>query len=481
MGRTEVVEAVTARSLSELRTLRDRASAPLVELRIDGVDDIDVAGALEGRRTPVIVTCRPSWEGGRFDGSEEERLRLLVQAVELGAEYIDVEWRADRRAFRERGHTKLVLSNHDFSGVPADLAERVDAMHLEDAEIVKIAVTPHRLSDCLALRKVVTPGRPQVAIAMGALGQITRLCPWLFGSSWTYGGITAPGQTSAAELIDVYRVPHATLSTKVYAITGAPLAHSASPAMHNAAFRELGLDAVYVTLETADADELLSVAGELGVAGVSVTAPLKPALFERVVEADELSTDIGSVNTLRRRDHDWEGRNFDASGFLSPLKREGRSLRGKRAVVMGAGGTARTVSWALTKEGARVEVAARRLDRGQAVAAEFGATAVAWPPSPGWDLLVNTTPVGTWPDVDRSPIDRALVRGRAVYDLVYNPRETTLLTWARESGAEVIGGLDMLVGQACHQFEWWTGRQAPYAVMAEAAERFIATTRSRGR
>jgi shikimate 5-dehydrogenase len=99
--------------------------------------------------------------------------------------------------------------------------------------------------------------------------------------------------------------------------------------------------------------------------------------------------------------------------------------------------------------------------------------ASAWPPRTGWDLLVNTTPVGTWPRVDEAPIDRAAVAGGTVYDLVYNPRETTLLTWAREAGAETIGGLDMLVGQACLQFEWWTGREAPADVMAAAAEAFI--------
>ncbi len=136
-------------------------------------------------------------------------------------------------------------------------------------------------------------------------------------------------------------------------------------------------------------------------------------------------------------------------------------------------------TWALVHEGASVKVAARRIDRGRAVAAEFGAEAVEWPPEPGWDLLVNTTPSGTWPAVGESPLEQRFVRGRAVYDLIYNPRETRLMRSARESGAEVIGGLEMLVGQACHQFTWWTGRQAPVEIMAEAARRFIATSESR--
>jgi shikimate dehydrogenase len=101
------------------------------------------------------------------------------------------------------------------------------------------------------------------------------------------------------------------------------------------------------------------------------------------------------------------------------------------------------------------------------------AEAVEWPPQPGWDLLVNTTPVGTWPRVESSPLDRDLVRGPLVYDLVYNPVETQLMKWARATGAEAIGGLSMLVAQAAAQFEWWTGQSAPVDVMRTAAEEFL--------
>jgi 3-dehydroquinate dehydratase / shikimate dehydrogenase len=479
MPGTQVVETVSARSLAELRAARDHASADLVELRLDALDAIDVAGALADRRLPVIVTCRASWEGGLFQGSEEDRLRVLQDAIRQGAEYVDIEWRADRGRLRLNDRTRVVLSHHDFSATPADLADRVAAMRAERPAVVKVAVTPARLGDCLRLREVMTIDVAHVAIAMGPLGRVTRLCPWLFGSEWTYGGTIAPGQVSARELIDLYRVRGGSATTAIYAVTGAPLAHSASPAMHNAAFRAVGLDAVYVPLETADGEELLAVADALGVRGVSVTAPLKPAMFERAVEVDDLSSRIGAVNTLRRRHDGWEARNFDASGFLAPLERRRVNLRGMRAVVLGAGGSARTVAWALDRAGARVEVAARQPSRGQALAAELGARAIEWPPSPGWDLLVNTTPVGTWPATEAAPIERPLVRGGIVYDLIYNPSETTLLGWARAAGAETIGGLEMLVGQACHQFTWWTDHAAPAAVMEQAAEAFITQSRSR--
>src|SRR4051812_34513989 len=144
---------LTAPTTAELRRKRDDVSdADLVELRLDSAADIDVAGALDGRRRPVIVTCRPTWEGGRFSGSEEERRRILTEALALGAEYVDIEWRAkfDDLLASTRGR-RVVLSSHDFDGLPADLTARVRAMRSTGAEVVKIAATARQLSDCLPL------------------------------------------------------------------------------------------------------------------------------------------------------------------------------------------------------------------------------------------------------------------------------------------------------------------------------------------
>jgi 3-dehydroquinate dehydratase/shikimate dehydrogenase len=475
MPTTLVVETVTGPRMADLRRSRDAATGDIVELRLDGVADLDVAGALEGRKRPVIVTCRPVWEGGRFAGSEPERLRHLADAIRLGAEYVDVEWKADRRDLPHGETTRIVLSNHDFAGLPADLADRVRAMRGERPYLVKIAVTATRLSDCLTLRDTLSGAAPQVAIAMGAPGELTRLCPWLFGSCWTYGGSAAPGQVAARDLINRYRVRHTSAATTIYALTGAPLGHSASPAMHNCAIAAMGLDAVYVPLETADAAEFRTVADAIGVAGASVTAPLKQALLNHDVAADELSGRIGAVNTLKLGSQGWQGRNFDVAGFLTPLDRRSSALRGATTVVLGAGGAARAVAWALKSHGARVELAARRPEPATRLAQELRVGVSPWPPRPGWDLLVNATPVGTWPNVDESPIDRADLGGRLVYDLVYNPLETRLLKDARAAGIETIAGVEMLVAQACRQIEWWTGHDAPTAAVERGALEFLGT------
>jgi shikimate dehydrogenase len=250
--------------------------------------------------------------------------------------------------------------------------------------------------------------------------------------------------------------------------------------MHNAAFAHLGLNAVYLPFESGSIDEVLEVASAFDVRGLSVTAPLKTGAFARAAAVDDVGRVTGSINTLSRTDAvasagapGWQGRNFDVPGFLTPLVAREVPVRGRRAVVLGAGGAARTAAYALKAEGGLVEIAARRPDASAALAKELGVRATSFPPEPGWDLLVNTTPVGTWPETEAAPIPRDAVRGRAVYDLVYNPEDTCLLRWAREDGIDTVGGMEMLVAQAAHQFSWWTGQPAPMDVMAEAARRFV--------
>jgi shikimate dehydrogenase len=251
-------------------------------------------------------------------------------------------------------------------------------------------------------------------------------------------------------------------------VVGSPLTHSVSPAMHNAAFRAAGVDAVYLPMVASSAEDFTIFATALGVQGVSITIPYKVDLFSRADEMDELSRKVGAVNTYRRDELRWEARNTDVSGFLAPLK--GRlDLRGARAALLGGGGAARAVAVALASAGSAVTVYGRNRGKTKDVAALAGGVPGTFPVAPkSWDLLVNTTPVGMFPNVDETPFEGAF-DGRVVYDLVYNPIDTRLLKEAAAAGCETIGGLDMLVAQAEDQSEWWIGRRPPEGLMKQAA------------
>jgi len=466
-----IVEAVAAASPDAMRAARDASRADLVELRLDLLDRPDADAALNGRRRPVIATCRAAWEGGRFQGSEAERLALLARALELGADYIDLEWKAAAAldAWPAEARHRIVLSHHDFDGVPADLADRVRDMRRFGTGLVKIAVKAATLRDALPVIALGRAGgaqpQPTVVIAMGMPGVATRVLPAHVGSAWTYGGDgVAPGQVSVDRLRDEFRVGTVTATTPVYGVVGKPIGHSVSPAMHNAAFAATGIEGVYLPCEAADFADFLALADVLPIVGASVTAPYKEDAARTVGQA-------GALNTMRRTPAGgWEGTNTDVDGFLAPLADE--RLDGARAAVVGAGGSARSVVSGLKSRGAAVSVHARRADAAQALASAAGVAAGGWPvPRGSWDLLVNTTPVGTFPDVDRTPVDRDALDGRLVYDLVYNPRPTRLLRDAAAAGCRTLDGLDMLVAQAVRQFAWWTGVTPDPRILLEAAER----------
>lgn len=454
---TRIVETVTGATTEDLRRNRAAAEtrADIVELRVDGVERLDLAAVLADRAAPVIVTCRPVWEGGLFDGTEPDRLRILRRARALGAEFIDVEFRADWRSVAGyRDVEGIVLSFHDFSGMPADLETIAEGMAASGADVVKIAVTPARLADCARLAAIGGALRTGAIIGMGACGLATRLAPHRFNACWTYAGsLAALGQTSVAEMRDVYGVGRVSRDAALYGVVGNPILHSRSPLLHNAAFRHASIDALYLPLQAADFNDFLSFADAFDLRGASVTAPYKTDAAAAAASCDAATTAVGAANTLTRRDGHWAAANTDAAGFLDTL--QGLEMTGTRAAVIGRGGASRAVAHALTRAGAEVTTLGRAdLDRA----------------SEPWDLLVNATPVGTSPEVTASVMAGRPIRARRVYDLVYNPAKTQLMRDAETAGAAATGGMDMLVAQACRQFELWFGRPAPVEVYRAAAK-----------
>jgi shikimate dehydrogenase len=259
--------------------------------------------------------------------------------------------------------------------------------------------------------------------------------------------------------------------TKIYGILGRPVAHSLSPAMHNAAFRALGLNAVYVAFPVTDLDRAVAGLRGLGIAGVSVTIPFKEEIIPLLDELDPQAAAMGAVNTVVNREGTLTGYNTDWLGALAALKAK-TAIAGQRFLILGAGGAARAIAFGIRQEGGELALTDVDAPRAAALAKELGAAAMApdaLEQCPA-TILINATPVGMEPGSGEIPLDpRLLGRYRLVMDIVYRPLETRLLKEARARGCETIDGLQMLIHQATAQFELWTGRPAPWEVMSRAA------------
>ena len=259
--------------------------------------------------------------------------------------------------------------------------------------------------------------------------------------------------------------------TELCGIVLHPAGHTRSPAMHNAAFAETGIDAAYLAFDVHPdrLEDALAGARALGVRQLAVSLPHKQAVLAHLDEVEPCARAIGAVNTITLRDGRLVGTNTDWIGAVRALERS-RELAGARVVVLGAGGTARALVYGLVERGALVTVLNRTPERAQGLAEELGAAGVgplrdlAQTPH---EVLVNTTSVGL--RTDDSPVPAAdLLAESLVMDVVYDPEETRLLRDARARGAHTITGKWMLVYQAAEQFREWTGREAPLELMARA-------------
>ena len=456
--------------------------ADLLELRIDGIPAPDLKRLLANRPRPVIVTNRPARECGAYQGPEDKRVALLQDAVNLGAEYVDVELdSADR--IQRRGATKLIVSYHNFDVTPANLEAIYSSITQSNADIVKVAVMANDIRDNLRVFDLMRSAViPTIGICMGEIGRISRILAPKFRGHLMFAAVaqgreSGPGQLTAAELRDIYRFDRIGPETAIYGLIADPVGHSLSPHIHNAAFDALGMDAVYVPFKVeGDPGSFVRDFQALDVRGYSVTIPHKQAIMDAMDEVEPLALRIGAMNTIVVRDGRLFGSNTDYSGALDALERAlggAEPLRGKRVAILGAGGAARALAFGAQDRGALVTICNRTHERGVRLAEDIGCAARPLAEfgglSPAPEILINTTRVGMWPEVDAVIVPPSEIKPEMfVYDAVYNPVETRLIREAAAIGCRTLGGVDWFIGQGVAQFELWTGRPAPRDVMRRA-------------
>jgi 3-dehydroquinate dehydratase/shikimate dehydrogenase len=430
----------------------------------------------------AIATCRLAENGGRFTGSRTTALQILLDAAAAGFQLVDIELETLEKLPKttvEQIHqagAAVVLSYHDFHATK-DLDAIYDRMKPFHADYLKLVPTARSLSDNVTLMRFLARVEDEtnstvVGICMGEQGIISRVLGLRAGSAFTFaaatvGEETAPGQIAARTLIETYRIDQVDAATKVYGVAGNPVGSSLSPLMMNTAFRRETVNAVYLALQTAKADDLFNLAKEVPIQGLSITMPLKQEVMPLLQRTDPLSAKIGAVNTiLRAQDGKFYGFNTDVAGVVAPLERR-LALKGAKILVIGAGGAARAAVFGCRDKGAEVFILNRTPETAQKLAKQSGAKTIKRDAlaKTTFDVIINATPIGmagnTGKNVPTSPLEAAEINARFVFDLVYNPVETPLLRLARQKNIAVITGVEMFVQQGARQFEIWTGKPAP--------------------
>ncbi len=471
-NRPRVCVPVCEKDLGALRNGCEHATewADVIELRLDCLAELPEDLANDFSR-PVILTFRPTEQGGHRHSTLAERKGFWTsRAPQIKSDWWDVE--GDLVAELSLDWPRIIVSHHDFSGVPDDLEKIYERLAATPAAVVKIAVQAVDITDCLPvfhlLDRARREGRELIAIAMSNAGIATRVLGPSRGSFLTYGALdddsaTAPGQVNARQLRSLYHVDTIDSETMICGLVGLPVMHSVSPHIHNSAFASEGINGVYLPFEVRDVKEFFrrmvhprSRELSWNLRGLSITAPHKQTVMECLDWIDPTAKEIGALNTVVVEQDRLLGYNTDAAGFIEPLLDRFGSLRDAKVAVIGAGGAARAAVYALRQQNAVVTVFAR--DAAKAQLLGVSCESLSGASYAGYDVVVNATPLGSGAHIDQTPVTQQQLSGvRCVYDLIYNPRETRLMREAHAAGCETLGGLEMLLAQAKLQFELWTG------------------------
>jgi len=427
----------------------------------------------------VIATCRRAVNGGKFKGSATAQLDILTKAAAAGFQLVDIELQsaeilkpAELALLKDR--VGVILSFHDFKATKR-LEETFAEMKRYPADFYKVVSTATSLYDNVQMMKFLQAHSAQhemVGLCMGEQGIISRVLGVRAGSVFTFaaatrGEETAPGQVTASELRDTYRIEMVDAATQVYGVAGDPVSHSMSPIMMNAAFRRETVNAVFLALHAKTMKDLMACVPDIPIRGLSITMPYKQNIVDALSNSDVLTRQVGACNTVvRSQDAKLYGFNTDVAGVVVPLEQR-MTLQGAKILVVGAGGVARAAAFGLKNKGAEVFIVNRTPEKGQALAKQTKAKYVkrADVAKMSFDVIINATPLGMGSN-RQSPLEEKELNTKFLFDLVYVPAETKLMKMARARNIQVIPGLEMFVQQGARQFEIWSGKPAPIAEMS---------------
>jgi len=417
---------------------------------------------------PAIYTCRRLQDGGRFTGSEAERAATLQRALAACRpdDRIDIEWDSDFHDWpRHHPDIGFIVSYHNLSVTPPDLDGILTRMAAEPAREYKVITAARSWRDVVAIRRLLADARrraiPLTAYCSGPLGPASRLLAVAWGTRRLYlaaGAPLVPGMLTAEEFFKVYRAHRVTVGSRLYGVAGYPVDRSLSPCLHNWMFEFRNSPDLYVTLPVPDPVDFLEALPDLDITGLSVTVPLKEHLHSLCDSCSTEAARIRAVNTLTRGDGGWHGDNTDWSGFRDGAA--GFLPAAGPVLVLGAGGSARAVMYALQLAGVEPFVWNRGRERLERLLADYPA---ARPWSATRALAVRAV-INTLPRDAMIGLDEAGLGGQVpvpLFDLNYGSPGSRILSEAAARHWPVRDGLSMLYHQARAQHRRWTGGDPP--------------------
>lgn len=462
---------------------KNRPYIDLCELRLDFLKSEEyphVPSFPQLAALPVILTCRRVADGGQYEGSEKERVALFEGALEGNFAYVDLETDLKRLSLEQKAAKrgiKIIRSLHDFNDIPSDIFHRM-AKIAARGEIPKMAVMVNSVANLITLfraKEELSEVDEKIVVGMGEFGFPSRILYKRVGSLLTYCSeeAVAPGQISAKAMKELYRGDKVDEKSKIFGVIGNPVLHSFSPVIQNRGFHEIKFNAIYLPFPVDNVRSFFILAEMLKITGFSVTVPHKQQVLPYLGKITREVKQIGSCNTVVRANNLWKGTNTDYYGFIAPLINEIDSQRVQSALVVGAGGAARSAVWALRNHGCKVTIINRDLKRAEQLANETMSSWDSLENAPLYrevDLVVQTTPLGMAPYEGVDPIPNfEFKRGQFVYELIYRPHRTPLLKRAEESGCHLFYGIDMLLRQGKLQFESFSGYHYPKRLEPELA------------
>lgn len=459
----------------------------IAELRVDLLDDdekLEIRDFPSKANIPCILTIRRTVDGGKYSEGEAARSMIFARALAFADEdthknfaYVDFEEDFHISSLQDAAMaygTKIIRSYHNMKNPLPNFAEKLRAMHGMPYEIPKIAFMPHNLKDVIDMYHEMQQFKDsdQIVCAMGGLGLPTRILAEKFNSYLSY---TSPedlelslsdiGHISPKVLEGTYHFHELNSKTQIFGITGYPLKYTSSPALHNTNFKKEHINAVYIPFKAEKASEAFEFAKTLDIKGFSVTIPHKEDIIKNLQKTDKKVDAIGACNTVINKDGIWTGYNTDCTGFTKALLEftELKNLKKKKVAIIGAGGAAKAIAFAVREMGGKACVFNRTLTKARILAERFGFKYA----SLGLEsveilreyseIIVQTTSKGmgstTESDETNDPLWFYDFSGEEMlYDIVYEPEVTPIMERAKKSGCRVQNGFTMLKYQGEEQF-----------------------------